>query len=270
MLVHGAEHWALGTRPVTIGRLPECDISLRGDKVSRNHAYIVSTPQGPLLVDGSRLGTMVNGEVMRAPIFLAEGDEIKIGVWVLNVALNDVPTQVTDEREAKGSVSRRVIRWIRRYGPSEVLGTIAAVGAATGAQRATGSTVAGAFAGTIAETVVFYGIMFLRESIRAAYVAGTRGRPFRSGDLVPVFRNLMLEFGVAETVDTLFLRPLCIGLGLRFIGGQLGALAGKLASDVAFYGPVLTIYEWRLARDHAKHRADRSRRTTSAARRAED
>jgi hypothetical protein len=54
-----------------------------------------------------------------------------------------------------------------------------------------------------------------------------------------------------------------MGVGLRWVGGQLGALVGKLAADLVFYGPVLTIYEWRLAEGTARVE-ERRRRTTAA------
>jgi hypothetical protein len=47
------------------------------------------------------------------------------------------------------------------------------------------------------------------------------------------------------------------------LGGSLGALVGKLGADLAFYGPVLSVYEWRLARNRLDERAERSRRTTA-------
>jgi hypothetical protein len=61
-----------------------------------------------------------------------------------------------------------------------------------------------------------------------------------------------------------------MGVGIRLLGGTWGALVGKLAADIAFYGPVLTIYEWRLARNRASRQEDRRRRTTSAGITAQD
>jgi len=75
VLAHGDRRWALGGRPISIGRLTECDIILPGDKVSRRHACVVSTPNGPLLVDSSRHGTLINGEQIQAPWLLAKAGE---------------------------------------------------------------------------------------------------------------------------------------------------------------------------------------------------
>lgn len=261
-LLHGPRRWPLDRRPLTIGREPECDVTIPGDDVSRKHAYVVPTPTGPLLVDGSRIGTLVNGERMQAPWVLADGDEIRIGVSVLHVALMGGP----DTAEVPVGAARtrfKLKSWLIRYGPSEVLGTIAAVGIAGIGKGLTGSNIAAAYAGTMAENVMFYGVMFLRETIKGAHDAGARGRPYGNEDLFRVMHGMLLEFGAAEVLDSLLLRPALMALGMQFIGGHLGALAGKLASDVAFYGPVLTIYEWRLARGEAARQDDRRRRTTA-------
>jgi hypothetical protein len=263
-LTYGDQSWALDVRPLTIGRLPECDVVVAADQVSRNHAYLVPTPEGPLLVDRSRHGTTVNGEARHGLSVLREGDEIRVGPAVLLVRRGDRRTSAELGAMTERAWPAKVRHWIRRYGPSEVFGTVAAVGVAGIVKQSTGSTVAAAYLGTIAEIVVFYGIMFLRESIREAHQAGRRGRSYGNADLLELVRNLGLEFGIAELLDTGLVRPLCIGLGIQFLGGTLGALAGKLTADVAFYGPVLAMYEWRLARTHPSVLRDRLRRTTSA------
>lgn len=258
-LVRGPKRWPLGGRPLAIGRAPESDIVIPGEQVSRLHAWIVPAADGAFVVDQSRLGTLVNGERIDAPWPLGPGDEIQIGEIRYQVAL--ATASAAAPRPAGGA--GRLGQWLRRYGPSEVLGTVASVGAAVGVQQVTGSLAAAAYAGAIAEALVFYGVMFLRESVREAHQAGIRGRPFGSADLLPVGRSLLLEFGAAETLDLLVVRPLCMAAGLEMIGGNLGGLAGKLAADLVFYGPVLAIYEWRLARSRARDRKDHRRRTTA-------
>jgi hypothetical protein len=209
-------------------------------------------------VNQGRHGTTVNGEPVETPRLLGQGDVLSIGRATLVIEV--AAPHVNPPDRASGSTVRR---WLHRYGPSEVLGTAAAVAAAVLVERTTGSIVAAAYAGALAETAAFYGVMFVRESVRAAHHAGARGRPFGTADFAAVGGNLVLEFGVAEALDLLIIRPLLMGMGLKWIGGQVGALVGKLAADVAFYGPVLTIYEWRLAEGKARVE-DRRRRTTAA------
>jgi hypothetical protein len=262
-LIHGPRRWALDDRPLIIGRAPECNVTIPGAEVSRRHAYVVPTPSGPLLIDGSRAGTWVNGERMRAPWVLADGDEVRIGVSVLRVVLMGVEAPRAPPTGRTGLARHKLRSWLGRYGASEVLGTVAAVGAASAIKGMTGSTLAAAYAGTMAENVVFYGVMFLRETVRGAHEAGSRGRSYGNADLFQVMHGMLLEFGAAELLDSLVLRPLLMGLGMRFLGTNLGSLVGKLAADVAFYGPVLTVYEWRLARGEAARQQDRRRRTTA-------
>jgi hypothetical protein len=69
----------LGETPLTIGRLPECDIVVADPKASRKHAEIRPAGNGFLLVDlQSTNGSRVNGSVVREHI-LVDGDRVGIG-----------------------------------------------------------------------------------------------------------------------------------------------------------------------------------------------
>ena len=74
--------------PVTIGRLPECDIELNDSKVSRRHAEVRLVEGRPVVVDLASLnGTKVNGRGVPSssgsatgagqPLY--DGDAIQIG-----------------------------------------------------------------------------------------------------------------------------------------------------------------------------------------------
>lgn len=69
----------IGEDPVTIGRLPECDVAVGDPNVSRRHAEIRRQGNGFIVVDlGSTNGTRVNGAGVRQRP-LADGDEITVG-----------------------------------------------------------------------------------------------------------------------------------------------------------------------------------------------
>jgi len=68
---------------ITLGRIPECTVSLDGAAVSRRHAEVRPTVAGDLLVDlGSTNGTLVNGAPISAHV-LTDGDEVTIGDHLL-------------------------------------------------------------------------------------------------------------------------------------------------------------------------------------------
>ncbi len=69
----------IGEEPVTIGRLPECDVVLGDPNVSRRHAEIRRQGTGFVVVDlGSTNGTRVNGAGVKERR-LVDGDEITVG-----------------------------------------------------------------------------------------------------------------------------------------------------------------------------------------------
>jgi hypothetical protein len=72
----------VGARPVSIGRLPECDITLTDPNVSRRHAEVRPGDDGiggHVVIDlGSTNGTKVNGIGVRSHR-LQHGDEITVG-----------------------------------------------------------------------------------------------------------------------------------------------------------------------------------------------
>ena len=104
VLAHADRRWALGGRPISIGRLTECDVILPGDKVSRRHACCSLHARWALLVDSSRHGTLINGEQMQAPWLLADGDEVKVGgVDTSCIAGNDAGDRWPP---ARGSIDR--------------------------------------------------------------------------------------------------------------------------------------------------------------------
>lgn len=193
VLRHGSRSLPLTERAVAIGRLEECEVLLDGAQISRRHARIVPTPEGPLLVDRSRFGTWLNGAQVVAPSLLATGDVILIGSHEFVVELGNAEPLGRPERGLRPALAT----WRRRYGIAEALGTVALVLAALAVRDLAGS--------------------------------------------------LLLEFGAAERVDGFLLRPFCLWLGLTLAGGWPGLLAGKLAADLLFYGPLLTFLHWRNA-----------------------
>ena len=70
----------LGERVTTVGRLPECTISINDSNVSRNHAEIRTGLNTYVAVDlGSTNGTMVNGTRIIGEQPLNDGDIISFG-----------------------------------------------------------------------------------------------------------------------------------------------------------------------------------------------
>lgn len=75
----------LGDTPVTIGRLPDCEVMLADGNVSRRHAQIRRQGGSWVVADlGSTNGTRLNGFPLTTPSELRPGDNIAVGNSVLH------------------------------------------------------------------------------------------------------------------------------------------------------------------------------------------
>jgi hypothetical protein len=99
------------------------------------------------------------------------------------------------------------------------------------ASHFTGSLGFASFGASIGENLGFYGWMLVRDWQQSA-----KG-------LTSVIRNLLVEFGFAEVLDSFALRPLATFVSVTLFGQMTGVLTGKLAADLAFYLIAITMFE---------------------------
>jgi hypothetical protein len=275
-LPEGKSH-LIGTAPLTIGRGPSSDIPVHSEDVSRGHAYVLRTPQGFLLVDSSLHGTYINGERVQSQRVLVDGDVVQVGNRSFRfdlrpheppapdgvIAPGDLPETSQHPRtlpweaHASGKVAlalalrersswrARLGTWIRRYGPSELIGIVVAFAGSWLMMAATGSAIAAAYGGSFGEALGFYGYLLTREMMKDAYFAGARTAPYGPPQMRRTWRGLFLEFGPAELLDTGLIRPMAMGVCTRLLGWAPGVVAGKLLADLVFYLPVIWVYERR-------------------------
>ena len=79
LLMDDGRRVPVGEDPITMGRLPDCDVVLSDPNVSRRHAEVRRRGNDFVVVDlGSTNGTKVNGAGVKERR-LADGDEIAIG-----------------------------------------------------------------------------------------------------------------------------------------------------------------------------------------------
>lgn len=149
--------------------------------------------------------------------------------------MSSAPIAVTDAGPQPQTTSRRrwtrVWFWARRYLRAEIAGTLAVVAAGLVVHAWSGSPIATAGAATIAESVGFYAVIAVgiyRE--QRAVTRTRRAAAYRSALLI------VAEFGPAELLDSLLVRPGLIALAVWLLPGTLWALlVGKVLADVVFY-----------------------------------
>ena len=147
--------------------------------------------------------------------------------------------------EVRRTSRRKLLEWIRRYLPCEIAGTVGELGGAAVAYLVTGSATAAAITATVGASVGYYAAAYA-NAIRWAY--GEHGdRPVLTRLVlgnVFAFRSVAIEFGPAELIDSIAIRPLAYYLGPIFFGNVVfGWLFGKLVSDMGFYVLAIVSYE---------------------------
>jgi hypothetical protein len=146
-----------------------------------------------------------------------------------------------------GSTTRRVrIReWVRRYLPCEIAGTIGEFGAAALVYVATDSLAAAAVAASVGASGGYYAAAYL-SALRWSF-RDQAHRPAPARVVVATLlalRSVAIEFGPAEVIDSIAVRPLAFYLGPALFGNvAAGWVFGKLVSDVAFYTCAIFSYE---------------------------
>lgn len=137
----------------------------------------------------------------------------------------------SDDDAAPGARRRGLGFWITRYLPAEIVGTAAMLIAGLGVTIWTGNPAVIALAGLLGETLGFYAVLAITIYIEQAPVSRNRR--------VAVGRTMMLlvaEFGLAEILDTLLIRPALLMAGVWLLADPLwGLLAGKVVADIVFY-----------------------------------
>ena len=139
----------------------------------------------------------------------------------------------------------KLMEWGRRYLPCETAGTAGEFGAAAAVYAMTGSTVLAAVAATVGASVGYYAVAFA-AAVRGGYrdLAHRRRAPRTTLATALALRSVVVEFGPAELIDSIVVRPLAFYLGpALFANVAAGWVFGKLVSDAAFYACAIVSYE---------------------------
>ena len=139
----------------------------------------------------------------------------------------------------------KFIKWLKRYGPAEIIGTIGAYFGYFITYKITDNKVITAYGAAMGENLGFYSTIFISELKKDYAIAKLDHGKYKLKDLVRTIANLFIDFGLAEALDSLLIRPSAIGFGTHIFGRKSGILIGKIAADIIFYIPAIISYEFR-------------------------
>jgi hypothetical protein len=146
--------------------------------------------------------------------------------------------------EASRTTRQKLMEWLRRYLPCEIAGTVGELGGAAAAYLLTGSLAAAALAATVGAAVGYYAAAYT-SAVRWAYRDQSDRRAVARIAIANLYalRSVTIEFGPAELIDSIAIRPLAYYLGPLMFDNLIGGwIFGKLVSDIGFY--VLAIFSY--------------------------
>ncbi len=143
-------------------------------------------------------------------------------------------------------MNKKIKEWIKRYLLADILSTIFSLFTAWLIMELTEDRVMAAFIGSAVASITFYGIVAfndVRKSIKQHRNSGTK---YEFKSFFIDFKNLIVEFGPAEILDVLAVRPFFMYLMPKLTGEfLLGTFIGKMIADVVFFIPAIIMFEVR-------------------------
>lgn len=147
--------------------------------------------------------------------------------------------------EKENQLRRKIVEWFWRYLPNEIAGTAAELGGAGVVYLCTGSLALAAVVGAVFSSVGYYGAAYVNAVRWAMPDQQDRARVARvlAANLLAL-RSVAVEFGPAEAIDTLAVRPAAFFFFPALVGNvAAGLVLGKVVADIAFYALAICSYE---------------------------
>jgi len=115
-----------------VGRLPECDVQINSNMVSRKHAHVVQRDSDYFVADlGSGNGTFLNGQKIEGDVRLKNGDRIKFGPVLFRFENDDEPSTDSGQKAAAAAAAQAAKIGVEvddSEGSSTIMGAAATTG----------------------------------------------------------------------------------------------------------------------------------------------
>ena len=128
--------------------------------------------------------------------------------------------------------------WFKRYSTPLILATLAAIISATLIKILTGNNIIAGIFATWIDNITFYGYICIKD------LSKKEGSKIRN--VFRQLRNMIVEFGPAEYLDSFLIRPLYLSLFPYLIDNyQIAILLGSIFAEITYFIPVVIFYEIR-------------------------
>ena len=139
-------------------------------------------------------------------------------------------------------VKKKITEWIKRYGFAEFIGLIFALVLSNISMLIFRNIIISGFVGTWSDNLGFYGTIIYKDIKQRRKL----NKKHTKKDLLIQIRNLVIEFGLAEYLDTFLIRPFYLIFFPSIISNySLAIIIGTILADITYFIPTIISYEFR-------------------------
>lgn len=141
-------------------------------------------------------------------------------------------------------MKKKVVEWIKRYLPAEIVSIILTLISSVLTYKLTNNHLTTALVGTWVGNIGYFGTILLADIFQTNRALAYKDMSYTYKTLIQNMRALLVEFGLAEVFDSLFVRPTLMYYFPIWLGDiSLGILLAKFTADITFYIPAIIAYE---------------------------
>lgn len=141
-------------------------------------------------------------------------------------------------------MKKKLVEWVKRYLPAEIVSIIITLISSVLAYKFTNSHLTTALIGTWVGNIGYFGTILLTDIFQTNRALAYKNMPYTYKILIQNIRALIVEFGLAEVFDSLFVRPMLMYHFPIWLGDiSMGILLAKFTADITFYIPAIVAYE---------------------------
>jgi len=131
--------------------------------------------------------------------------------------------------------------WFKRYAFAEFLASVFTIVFSNIAMGFFGNYIVAGFVGTWADNLGFYGVITYRD-----LKAKGKNKKITSANFFRFLRNMIVEFGPAEYLDSFIIRPFYLSVFPYFIDNYtLAIFIATILANITYYIPTIISYEFR-------------------------
>ncbi len=142
-------------------------------------------------------------------------------------------------------MKQKIREWLKRYGLAEVISLILTVVSSWLTYENSKNKLTTALTTTWVGNIGYFGTILIQDILLAIKQLRAVGKKYSVNTFYKNVRALSFEFGIAEVIDSLFIRPTMLYFFPIWMGNRtLGTVIAKFVADITFYIPAIISYEF--------------------------